>query len=61
MLEQKKSDWHGRNKIAVLALWFAVLISVRVLFGFVMQNAWVGTLAVGLNHLFVDYGLRTYL
>ena len=25
-------------------MWFAVLISVRVLFGFVMQNAWVGTL-----------------
>jgi hypothetical protein len=25
-------------------LWFAVLIGVRVLFGFVMQNAWVGTL-----------------
>lgn len=44
MLEQKKRDPLGRNKIAVLALWFAVLIGVRVLFGFVMQNAWVGTL-----------------
>jgi hypothetical protein len=44
LLEQKKSDRLGKNKIAVLALWFAVLIGVRVLFGFVMQNAWVGTL-----------------
>lgn len=43
-MEQKKRDPLGKNKIAVLALWFAVLIGVRVLFGFVMQNAWVGTL-----------------
>lgn len=44
MLEQKKSDKLGKEKIAVLALWFAVLIGVRVLLGFVLQNTWVGTL-----------------
>ena len=44
MLEQKKSDRLGKEKIAVLALWFAVLIGVRVLLGFVLQNTWVGTL-----------------
>jgi len=44
LLEQKKSDRLGKDKIAVLALWFAVLIGVRVLLGFVLQNAWVGTL-----------------
>ncbi|HEU4604719.1 MAG TPA: hypothetical protein VFS46_00610 [Nitrososphaera sp.] len=44
MLEQKKSDRLGKEKIAVLALWFAVLIGVRVLLGFVLENTWVGTL-----------------
>lgn len=44
LLEQKKSDKLGKEKIAVLALWFAVLIGVRVLLGFVLQNTWVGTL-----------------
>lgn len=44
MLEQKKGDRLGKEKIAVLALWFAVLIGVRVLLGFVLQNTWVGTL-----------------
>jgi hypothetical protein len=44
LLEQKKSDKLGRDKIAVLALWFAVLIGVRVLLGFVLHNAWVGTI-----------------
>jgi hypothetical protein len=42
LLEQKERL--GKDKIAVLALWLAVLIGVRVLLGFVLQNAWVGTL-----------------
>ena len=44
LLEQKKSDKLGKEKIAVLALWFVVLIGIRVLLGFVLQNTWVGTL-----------------
>ena len=44
MLEQKKGDRLGKEKIAVLALWFAVLIGVRVLLGFVLEDTWVGTL-----------------
>lgn len=44
MLEQKKSDKLGKDKIAVLALWFAVLIGVRILLGFLLRDAWVGTL-----------------
>jgi len=44
LLEKKKGDRLGKEKIAVLALWFAVLIGVRVLLGFVLQNTWVGTL-----------------
>lgn len=44
LLEQKKSEKIGKDKIAVLALWFAVLIGVRVLIGFGLHNAWVGTL-----------------
>jgi hypothetical protein len=44
LLEQKKNDRLGKEKIAVLALWFAVLIGVRVLLGFVLENTWVGTL-----------------
>jgi hypothetical protein len=42
LLEQKERL--GKDKIAVLALWLTVLIGVRVLLGFVLQNAWVGTL-----------------
>lgn len=43
-MEQKKSEKLGKDKIAVLALWFAVLIGVRVLLSFVLQHAWIGTL-----------------
>lgn len=44
LLEQNKSDRLGKEKIAVLALWFLVLIAVRVLLGFVLHNVWIGTL-----------------
>ncbi|OLC24735.1 MAG: hypothetical protein E6K92_04715 [Thaumarchaeota archaeon] len=44
MLEQKKNKRVGKDKIAVLALWFVVLIAVRVLLGFVLHNVWIGTL-----------------
>ncbi|HEY3094243.1 MAG TPA: hypothetical protein VGJ42_00620 [Nitrososphaera sp.] len=44
MLEQNRADLLGKDKIAVLALWFAVLIGVRVLLGLVLQHAWIGTL-----------------
>ena len=44
MLVQNKSDRLGKDKIAVLVLWFAVLIAVRVLLGLVLHNAWIGTL-----------------
>jgi hypothetical protein len=42
LLEQKKTARLGKHKI-VLALWFPVLIGVRVLLGFAVQDAWVGT------------------
>jgi hypothetical protein len=44
LVEQYRPDRAGRNNIAVLSLWFAVLIGVRILLGFVLQHAWVGTL-----------------
>ena len=44
MLEQKKSVRLGKDRVVVLALWFAVLIGVRVLIGFALHNAWVGTI-----------------
>jgi len=44
LLVQNKSDRLGKDKIAVLVLWFAVLIAVRVLLGLVLHNAWIGTL-----------------
>jgi hypothetical protein len=44
LLEQKDTARLGKDKIAVLALWFAVLIGVRVLLGFVLNNTWMGTL-----------------
>lgn len=57
MLEQKEKL--GRDKIAVLALWFAVLIGVRVLLGFVLQHAWIGTLgAVTVTFVIFYFTLR---
>lgn len=44
MLEQNKTARLGKDKIAVLALWFAVLIGVRALLGFALRDTWVGTL-----------------
>jgi hypothetical protein len=44
LLEQKKTERLGKTKIAVLALWFAVLIGIRILLGFALENSWVGTL-----------------
>ncbi len=44
LLEQNRTDRLGKDKIAVLALWFAVLIGVRILMGIVLQLAWIDTL-----------------
>jgi hypothetical protein len=50
LLEQKKTGERGKDKIAVLALWFAVLIGVRILLSFLLRDAWIGTLgAVGVT------------
>jgi hypothetical protein len=59
LLEQNKTGRLGKDKIAVLALWFAVLIGVRVLLGFVLQHAWIGTLgAVTITFLVFYLTLR---
>ncbi|MEW6604494.1 MAG: hypothetical protein AB1351_07365 [Thermoproteota archaeon] len=59
LLEQKKNDKLGKDKIAVLALWFAVLIGVRVLLGFVLHNSWFGTLgAVAITFAIFYFILR---
>jgi hypothetical protein len=59
LLEQKKDDKLGKEKIAVLALWFSVLIGVRVLLGFVLHNSWVGTLgAVAITFAIFYVSLR---
>lgn len=59
LLEHRKGDKIGREKIAVLALWFAVLIGVRVLLGFVLHNSWVGTLgAVAITFAIFYVSLR---
>jgi hypothetical protein len=42
LLEQKERL--GKAKVAVLALWLAVLIGVRLLLGFALHDSWVGTL-----------------
>jgi len=44
LLEQNRTKKIGKDKVAVLALWFAVLIGVRILLGYVLQHAWIGTL-----------------
>ena len=42
MLEQRQAS--TKERIAVLALWFAVLIGVRATLGFVFENTWFGTI-----------------
>jgi hypothetical protein len=57
LLEQKERL--GKDKIAVLALWFAVLIGVRVLLGFALHDTWVGTLgAVSVTFAIFYFTLR---
>jgi hypothetical protein len=58
--EQKRSDRLGKDKLAVLALWFVVLIGVRVLLGFVLQNAWVGTLGAATITFVIFYMALRY-
>ena len=60
LLKQKGTHHKlGRDKIAVLALWFVVLISVRILLGFVLQHAWIGTLgAVSITFAIFYFTLR---
>lgn len=33
----------GRQKLVILAIWFAALVGVRLLLGLVLSNMWVGT------------------
>jgi len=42
MLEQRAK--FSKQRIAVLALWFGVLIGVRLLLGLVLANMWLGTI-----------------
>lgn len=59
LLEQNLGNKLGKDKIAVLALWFAVLICVRLLLGFVLHHAWIGTLgAVGITFCIFYITLR---
>ena len=42
MLEQKPRP--TKDRLLILASWFAVLVGVRVLLGFALENVWIGTL-----------------
>jgi hypothetical protein len=59
MLTQGKGHRFTKERIAVLALWFGVLIGVRVVIGFVLQNTWFGTIgAVTITFVIVYATLR---
>ena len=42
MLEQKPRQ--TKDRLLILASWFAVLVGVRFLLGFALENVWIGTL-----------------
>jgi len=60
MLGQEKSLRFTRERIAVLALWFGVLIGVRVLLGFVLQNMWFGTIGAVTITFVIFYATLRY-
>jgi|GEM_PF-1449319 len=58
MLEDAKPRF-TKEKIAILALWFGVLIGVRILVGFVLTDMWIGTIgAVGITFAIFYLTLR---
>lgn len=64
MLEQGKenekvSSNFTKERVAILALWFGVLIGVRILLGFVLHDVWIGTMgAVGITFAIFYVTLR---
>lgn len=60
MLEQEKGLRFTKERIAVLALWFGVLIGVRVLIGFVLQNMWFGTIGAVTITFVIFYATLRY-
>src|SRR5688572_25245712 len=57
MLEEKPRL--TKERIAILASWFGVLVGVRFLLGFVLENMWIGTLgAVALTFVIFYVALK---
>jgi hypothetical protein len=58
MLEEAKPRF-TKEKITILALWFGVLIGVRILLGYVLVDMWMGTIgAVGITFAIFYLSLR---
>ncbi|HEX2615474.1 MAG TPA: hypothetical protein VHL10_08260, partial [Nitrososphaera sp.] len=60
MLEQEKGLRFTKERIAVLALWFGVLVGVRVLIGFALQNMWFGTIGAVTITFVIFYATLRY-
>jgi uncharacterized membrane protein len=60
MLEQEKGLRFTKERIAVLALWFGVLVGVRVLIGFALQNMWFGTIGTVTITFVIFYATLRY-
>jgi hypothetical protein len=60
MLEHNKDVKFTRERIAILALWFGVLIGLRVLLGFALQNIWFGTLGAVTITFVIFYAVLRY-
>ena len=57
MLEEKPKL--TKERFLVLALWFGVLVGIRVILGFLLQNLWVGTVgAVAITFAIFYFSLR---
>ena len=60
MLEQEKGLRFTKERITVLALWFGVLVGVRVFIGFVLENMWFGTIGAVTVTFIIFYATLRY-
>ncbi len=59
MLKQQSPGKFTKEKIAILVLWFAVLIGIRALIGLVLHDVWAGTMgAVAVTFVIFYASLR---
>ena len=50
---------HNKEKVAILVVWFASIVSIRFFLGLILSNVWIGTVgAVAITFLIFYFALR---